>query len=333
MSGTPAGWYPAPHANDELRYWDGQRWHETTPPPAPAAGQPYAPHQSTPSSTPPFSVPAAYPQTPAAPAAPRPVGPAQPKGLAVAALSVGIGAFVTGWVPWLGLLLGVAAVGLAVVALVKKQSKVMGIVGSVLGGLALLTGLVMTIGFMAVVGDRSTPAAVSSPSAEAVETPVAEEPTEAPAEEPAPEPAPPSADGSAEHPYPQPYIAAGLFGGEKYSLTGRIIDANAGALVNEWNQFNPAAPAGFKYVIVELTMTGIDPDGVEPSLAEWDLSLATAEGNKYSSESVVFGEGMPKMWEGPTLYPGSSFTGYTAYVVPETAQSFLLHDNGNYISF
>lgn len=24
----PAGWYPAPHADNELRYWDGTRWSE-----------------------------------------------------------------------------------------------------------------------------------------------------------------------------------------------------------------------------------------------------------------------------------------------------------------
>lgn len=27
----PAGWYPAPHANNEQRYWDGTQWHESAP--------------------------------------------------------------------------------------------------------------------------------------------------------------------------------------------------------------------------------------------------------------------------------------------------------------
>jgi hypothetical protein len=97
--------------------------------------------------------------------------------------------------------------------------------------------------------------------------------------------------------------------------------------------FNSEAPAGFKYVVAELTMTGIDPDGVEPSLAGFDLSLATPEGNRYDNEYVTLGEGMSSMSDGPTLYPGSTFTGYTTYVVPESAQSFLLFDNGKYISF
>lgn len=339
MSGTPAGWYAAPHANNEPRYWDGSRWLESPPPvsgpqpsPSPATGN---------GSIAMSAATATYTQAPNAPAYPG-NAPAKPKSLALAALLVGICAFIIGWIPWLGLLLGVAAVALSIFALVKHQSKVMGIFGLVLGGLAMLTGLVMTISFMNVVTAPARPVAAASPAAEAVEPPATQQP-EPPAEEavaeesapsrPAAEPAAPSADGSAERPYPQPYVAVGLFGGEKYSLTGRIVDANAGGLVNDWNQFNSPAPSGFKYVVVELTMTGIDPDGVEPSLAEWDLSLATAEGNQYSSESVVFGDGMPQMWEGPTLYPGNSFTGYTAYVVPETAQSFMLHDNGNYISF
>lgn len=42
MSSTtnPApGWYPAPHANNEQRYWDGQTWLEATPEQAAAASQ------------------------------------------------------------------------------------------------------------------------------------------------------------------------------------------------------------------------------------------------------------------------------------------------------
>lgn len=34
---APAGWYPAPHANGEQRYWDGARWTDWTPESAAAA--------------------------------------------------------------------------------------------------------------------------------------------------------------------------------------------------------------------------------------------------------------------------------------------------------
>lgn len=266
-----------------------------------------------------------------------PQGP-QPRGLAVAALVLGGAAFLTGLVAVLGLLLAVAAVVLGILALVRKQPKGLAVTGLVLGSIALLTGIISTAG-SAADSDTATSASVSE-TAQATEegsapTAATEEAT-APAPEPEPEPAASEAaseTGTIQNPAPQPYVAKGVFGGEKYSLTARIVDANANALVMEWNMFNSEAPAGYKYVVAELAMTGIDPDGVEPSLASYDLSLATPEGNRYDSESVVFGDGISSMSDGPTLYPGSAFTGYIAYIVPEAAQSFVLYDNGEYISF
>lgn len=171
------------------------------------------------------------------------------------------------------------------------------------------------------------PAVAEKPVVEAEPAAVEEEP----AAEPAPETPPAPAAGTATNPMPQPYVAQGLFGGEKYSLIGRV--AADAPDVTQWNMFNSAAPAGFKWVLVELTMTGIDEDGVEPSLASFDLSLSTPEGNQYSQESgLILGEGMPMMYEGPTLYPGSAFTGHMTFLVPEASAGYMLHDNGKYIA-
>ncbi len=319
----PAGWYPAPHANNEPRYWDGRDWSETPPPFQPE--QPAAPMYGSVAQM-------------APPAVRAPGSANQPYGLSVAALVVGIVAFLTGLVPVLGLVLAITAVVLAIMALVKRHAKKMAITGLVLGGVALLTGVAVAGG-----GDDSTDSASKASSVvESAETAKPSEPAEqesqtnAPAAADEPEKASeaaPTADGTVENPSPQPYTAKGLLGGEKYSLTARIVDANANAAVAQYNMFNDEAPAGFKYVIAELTMTGIDPDGVEPSLASIDLSLATPEGNRYDGEYIMFGDGMPSMSDGPTLYPGSKFTGYTAYLVPDSAQSFLLYDNGKYIAF
>lgn len=38
----PPGWYPAPHANNEPRYWDGAQWQESAPPQQPNAAQTFA---------------------------------------------------------------------------------------------------------------------------------------------------------------------------------------------------------------------------------------------------------------------------------------------------
>jgi hypothetical protein len=331
---TPAGWYPAPHANDEPRYWDGHRWLDG----APAVDETTAMPVTTPSAhqAPPFG------------SSGSPRGP-QPRSLAIAAVALGGAAFLTGLVPVLGLLLAIAAVVLGILALVRSQPKKLAVPGLALGSIALLTGIIATAAGLTGSGTEATTASAPEPAAATSQASApAEEADEAPApvasdvsepevaEAAEPEPAPsevPAEIGTVQNPMPQPYVAEGLFGGEKYSLMARIVDANANALVAQWNMFNSEAPAGYKYVVVELAMTGIDTDGVEPSLASYDLSLATPEGNRYDSEYIIFGDGMPSMTDGPTLYPGSAFTGYTAYIVPEAAQSFMLHDNGEYIAF
>lgn len=82
-----------------------------------------------------------------------PAAPKQPVVLARSALIVGICAFVTGLVPWLGLLLGIAAIVLGLFALARRQSRPMAIAGMALGAPALVTGLVVTIGFMALIAN------------------------------------------------------------------------------------------------------------------------------------------------------------------------------------
>lgn len=74
---------------------------------------------------------------------PQPKAPAG--GLSIAALVVGIAAFVTGLIPWVGLLLGLTAFSLAVYALTRKQSKVLSLIGGSLGAVAAVTGLITTI--------------------------------------------------------------------------------------------------------------------------------------------------------------------------------------------
>jgi len=67
-------------------------------------------------------------------------------GLGIAALIVGIVAFLTGWAAVWGLLAGATAVVLGVVALKKsKANKGFGITGIILGGVAALTSVVFTI--------------------------------------------------------------------------------------------------------------------------------------------------------------------------------------------
>ena len=100
---------------------------------------------------PPFTVPVAPAPYGVAPNFANPVPSA--KGFALAALIVGIAAFLTGWTPVLGVLLGITAVVLGIVALVRRQRKGMAITGLALGAVALVVSLVMSFVVLAVVAN------------------------------------------------------------------------------------------------------------------------------------------------------------------------------------
>src|SRR5680860_218079 len=69
--------------------------------------------------------------------------PQQQNGIAIAAMVVGIIAFLLGLVPFAGLTLGVTAIVLAIIGLKKATGKSMSIAGLVTGGLATLGNLVV----------------------------------------------------------------------------------------------------------------------------------------------------------------------------------------------
>ncbi|RFA22131.1 Ltp family lipoprotein [Subtercola boreus] len=82
-------------------------------------------------------------------------------GLALAALIVGIAAFLFGLIPVFGAVVGIAAIVLGVFALRKGQSKVLAIVGIALGSIATITSIVVTIGVGAAVNSASVDEPVS----------------------------------------------------------------------------------------------------------------------------------------------------------------------------
>ena len=73
-------------------------------------------------------------------------------GLAITALVLGIVSFCLGWTGIPGLILAVLAVVFGIIALVQKQNKGMGITGIVLGAIALVTSLFITLAGLAILG-------------------------------------------------------------------------------------------------------------------------------------------------------------------------------------
>lgn len=129
----------------------------------------------------------AYPYQPQQPTPP---GPSISKGLAIAALIVGIVAFFTGLVPVLGALIGIAAIILGAIALSKKQHKGFALTGLILGALAAIASISVTAGLGAISGEISTAVKESNITAP-VPSPVEKaEPEPEPAPEPEPETAP-----------------------------------------------------------------------------------------------------------------------------------------------
>lgn len=86
---------------------------------------------------------------------PHPSGHPVGNGFAITALIVGIVAFISGWIPFFGLLAGIAAVVFGIVGLRKMQNKGMSITGIVTGGLAVLTGFFVTIATVIAIGGLS----------------------------------------------------------------------------------------------------------------------------------------------------------------------------------
>ena len=103
--------------------------------------------------------------------------PSRTKRFAIAALIISVVAFLIGWIPVLGLLVGGVGIALAVIMLVKRQSKGFAITSIVLASLAFLTSTATTIA-----AATTSPSEASSEIAESADsevTPAPEPTTEA----------------------------------------------------------------------------------------------------------------------------------------------------------
>jgi len=170
---TPAGWYD--DGSGKQRWWDGQQW-------------------------------ASNPESGPAPSAVV-AGQGNAKGLALIALIVGLFAFLVGLVPVFGAIVGITAIVFALLALRNRQPKGLSIAGIILGGVAILASIGMTIG---VASSGPSPDTVARPlvqtSQPSVE-PVPEEPTtEVVEDEPKPvvEPEPTTEPSSTPDAEPEP---------------------------------------------------------------------------------------------------------------------------------
>ena len=163
--------------------------------PAPGAAQqpapavPGAPEQTAPGYA---AAPPAPPAGPQGYGAPQP--PVQPKGLALAALIVGIASLVLCWLPIVGIIGGAVAVVLGIIALKKAQSKGMSLTGIITGAVAIVVSVIVLIVTIFIIG-----AAVNATNSAAEELGSSLEELESPTPETtAPETTEPTEDAPAE---------------------------------------------------------------------------------------------------------------------------------------
>lgn len=330
---TPPGWYPAPHAGNELRYWDGAAWHAAPPflpadaaavPPAQGPVRAYGP---VPPHAPYGAPPAPYGAPPAgyAPYGGPVLAPSAPQGWAVAALVLGIAAFLSAWIPFLGLLIALTGAVIGVIALVRRQRKALAVTGTVLSGLGLAWALIVSISIGSLIWAPSP--SYSDPDAGAAPAPEAS-PSDRGFEPYAPETGP----GSLEDPLPLPYMA-GPSSRDEYRADVRLVDEDATDEILGWNAYNERDITGMRYVLVEMTVTGLDPEGIEASYASYDLSVATPDGMSYPSAYVVPPDDTTLLVDQGTIAEGETVEGLVAYLVPEDATDLLLSDYANFYAF
>lgn len=156
----PQGGEPAQQQPGQPAQQQGQPQAGQPSQPQPAYGQP-AQYQQQPQQAygqpAQYQQPPAYGQPPTGPGQPQPPygqQPGQPagsspkKGLAIAALIVGIAALIASWAPFAGVVLAVIGVILGILAMVKKQPKGLGLTGLILSAVAFVIGLIVTIMFV-----------------------------------------------------------------------------------------------------------------------------------------------------------------------------------------
>lgn len=261
---------------------------------------------------------------PAADAAAEPQNPvlnSGKNGLGVASLILGILAFIGAFIPFINYGSGLLAlVGLVIgaVALSRKgKSKGAAIGGVVTSAIAVVLSIILAIvytaGFVAAVDSSLGTTAAQK----------ADESGQAPAEKDSAEDAPAAAEpGSRANPAPLgSVVELSSAGAVEYEVTLGASTLLANDLVAAANQFNDAAPEGFQYAMVPVTVTymGI---GTGTPWIDLQVKFVSAAGTTHTSSDVSAVDPAPTMMDINELYPDASGTGNVVIAIP-TADAAL----------
>jgi len=241
------------------------------------------------------------PPTPAPPVAAKPSS-----ALTVAALIVGLVAIVCAIIPglsFIAFLPAITATVLGVIALVRKSSgRGKATAAVVLGPIALLVAIIVSVS--TIVGNVTPDVAAGV----GTEKPSTQQQADAPAE-----PEPTLVEGTRDNP-----AAAGTTvevsdnSGPIWQITIGAANVNAGEVVAGENQFNPAADAGFQYVLVPVTYTYVGAQTGTPWI-DVQIEFVSAAGTTHEQEFAVIPTPITDIGE---LYPDASATGNLLVMAP-----------------
>lgn len=247
--------------------------------------------------------------------------PRAPRGLALAALIVGIVALLIAAVPVLGAVLGVVAIILGAVALRKKQSRGLSLTGLILGCIATIASIIMSVTIAMLAGsffaalEKSTVDVVVSDEDGTVElrtesdarTKDDVESSDAPvrwdAFDTADAPASSRAGTSDD-----PHAIGSRFTIDGWDIVVNLVDTDAADRVLAFAPENDAPGDGERYVLLNVTVN--NPKVEARSLASLRLHYDTPS-QMYSANRPRLEVPEPALFDGDRNISGN-FTGYVA---------------------
>jgi hypothetical protein len=227
--------------------------------------------------------------------------------MSVAALVLGIVAVVLAFVPFLNYVTWIPAIlalVFGIIGLVKSHSKVIPMVGTVLGGIALILGIVMPIVYAAAF--LSAVDAAIDEGTGIVDVPAEAEEGDAPDEA--------SAElGTRENPAPiGTKVELGTFGDTAWEVTPGAPTLDANSLIAAENQFNSAPAVGSQYVILPLDVTYVGEDSATPWV-DIRVSFVGSDGITYDESFVV---APAQLTDVGAMFNGANAQGNLVFEVP-----------------
>jgi len=232
--------------------------------------------------------------------APNTAPPAAPKaatGIGIAALIVGIVGFLSGLLPIWGLVTGAVAVVLSIIALKKSPgNKGFGITGLILGGIAVVTNLIVTVFWILAFSFAAVGTGVALDASKIYSDTL-----------------------SAQDKLAQTQIDAK----KEYSAGEKARFGEFDVKVNSVNKnYTPEssfsqASSGSKYVLVNITVT--NPNNESVSVNSYDFSL-NADGVANTTSFISIDDD----FQGGTLEKGASTSGNLVFTVKDTAKDLKL---------